>query len=124
MDKIWQEFVTYAVIGFANTFIHWQLFFISRNAFELSQALSNFLAFCAAASFSFYANTLYTFARPPSVARYLAFMTSLGGISLGIGALADHWQWPNLMTMLIFSGISLIAGFLVSKWLIYRVPKP
>jgi putative flippase GtrA len=123
MNKTWQEFATYAVIGIANSVIHWQLFFISRNAFELSQALSNFLAFCAAASFSFYANSLYTFEANASMARYLVFMASVGAISLGIGALADHWQWPGLVTLTMFSGISLIVGFLISKWLIYREPK-
>ncbi len=74
MDKTWQEFATYAVIGIANSVIHWQLFFISRDAFELNQALSNFLAFCAAASFSFYADSLYTFGGNVSMARYLVFM--------------------------------------------------
>jgi putative flippase GtrA len=109
------------VIAIANTLIHWQLFFILRIAFELSQACSNLLACCAAASFTFYANALYTFPKAPTVGRYAAFMLCLGGISLAVGALGDRWQWPGVLTVSVFSLISLVVGFLISKWLVFRV---
>ena len=64
MTRLWKGFSRYTVIGIANTVIHWQLFFVFRAAFELSQAVSNLLAFCMAASFSFYVNAIYTFAMP------------------------------------------------------------
>ncbi|MFK7606669.1 MULTISPECIES: GtrA family protein [unclassified Pseudomonas] len=121
MSKVWEEFSSYTVIGVANTLIHWQLFFVLRMAFDISQALSNFLAFCVAASFSFYANSLYTFATPGSVWRYLMFMVCMGGLSLAVGKIADNWNLPGIVTVVVFSLISLVLGFLLSKWLVFRV---
>lgn len=119
--KIWKGFSSYTMIGIANTLIHWQLFFVLRAAFGVSQAFSNFLAFCAAASFSFYANALFTFAMPASLGRYLTFMMCMGSLSLAVGGLADHWHLPGIVTVVVFSLTSLIVGFLLSKWLVFRV---
>lgn len=121
MSRVWKGFSTYSVIGVVNTFIHWQLFFVLRVAFDASQALSNFLAFCAAASFSFYANAFFTFAMPSSLWRYLMFMMCMGGVSLAVGGLADYWQLPGMVTVVVFSLISLVIGFLLSKWLVFSV---
>ncbi|WP_460131243.1 GtrA family protein [Pseudomonas sp. S1_E04] len=120
MARLWKGFSSYTVVGIANTVIHWQLFFVLRAAFELSQAASNFFAFCVAASFSFYANALYTFAAPTSLPRYLLFMLCMGGLSLIVGWLADHWRLPGLVTVVAFSLISLLCGFLLSKWVVFR----
>ncbi|TFY92714.1 GtrA family protein [Pseudomonas kairouanensis] len=120
MTRLWKGFSSYAVIGVANTVIHWQLFFVFRSAFDFSQALSNFLAFCMAASFSFYMNTLYTFSVQASWVRYLLFMGCLGGLSLLVGWLADRWRLPGLVTVLVFSLLSLVCGFLLAKWVVFR----
>ncbi|MGH8462634.1 MAG: GtrA family protein, partial [Pseudomonas sp.] len=101
MARLWKGFSTYAVIGVANTLIHWQLFFVLREAFELSQALSNLLAFCVAATFSFYVNAAYTFAVAPSAARYLLFLLCLGGVSLAVGWLGDHWRLHGMITVVV-----------------------
>lgn len=121
MTKTWGEFSTYAVIGIANTLVHWLLFFVLRITFDLNQASSNFLAFCLAASFSFYANATFTFTMPASPGRYLTFVACLGGLSLATGSLADRWHFPGIVTLIGFSLISLVPGFLVSKWLVFRV---
>ena len=120
MSKLWMGFSSYTVIGIANTVIHWQVFFVLRAALDLSQACSNFLAFCLAASFSFYANALYTFDMRATLGRYLLFMLCMGGLSLLVGAMGDRWQLPGLLTVVAFSLISLIVGFLLSKCLIFR----
>lgn len=120
MATPWKAFTSYTVIGIANTLIHWQIFFVLRAAFDVSQAVSNFLAFCAAASFSFYANSLYTFAIPASLRRYLIFIMCMGSLSLTVGGLADHWHLPGIVTVMVFSMISLVVGFLLSKWLVFR----
>ncbi|AZF14627.1 MULTISPECIES: GtrA family protein [unclassified Pseudomonas] len=120
MARVWKGFTCYTLIGIANTVIHWQLFFMFRVAFEWSQALSNFLAFCVAASFSFYVNAFFTFDMPASFGRYLLFMTCMGGLSLGVGWLADRWYVPGLVTVVVFSLISLVCGFLLSKWVVFR----
>lgn len=120
MTNLWKGFSSYTVIGIANTLIHWQLFFVLRAAFDVSQAVSNFLAFCAAATFSFYANSLYTFAMPASLRRYLIFMMCMGSLSLTVGGLADHRHLPGIVTVMVFTLISLVVGFLFSKWLVFR----
>lgn len=124
MARLWKGFSSYTVIGIANTVIHWQLFFVFRAAFELSQALSNLLAFGAAATFSFYVNALYTFAMPASLGRYLVFMTCMGGLALAVGWLGDRVHLPGLVTVGVFSLLSLVCGFLLSKWLVFREPGP
>lgn len=120
MARLWMGFSCYSVIGVANTVIHWQLFFVFRAAFDLSQALSNFLAFCVAATFSFFANATFTFGMSASVGRYLLFIFSLGCLSLAVGLLADCWRLPGLVTVLVFSLASLVCGFLLSKFLVFR----
>lgn len=112
-------FSRYTLVGIANTLIHWQLFFVLHGVAGLSQARSNFMAFCAAASFSFFVNARYTFAVRPSVRRYLLFIGCLGGLSLLTGGLADRWQLPGLSTLVAFSLISLFAGFLLARWLVF-----
>ena len=120
MARLWKGFLSYSVIGAANTVIHWQLFFIFRAAFGLNQALSNFLAFCLAASLSFYVNAVFTFAMPASLPRYALFMLCMGALSLGVGALADRWNAPGIVTVMVFSLVSLVCGFLLSRWVVFR----
>ncbi|WP_053133569.1 MULTISPECIES: GtrA family protein [unclassified Pseudomonas] len=120
MTNLWKGFSSYTVIGVANTLIHWQLFFVFRTALDLSQAASNVLAFGVAASFSFYVNAIYTFVVPVSLTRYLLFMACMGGLSLGVGWLADRWRWPGIVTVLGFSLLSLVCGFLLSRWVVFR----
>ncbi|MGF6096034.1 GtrA family protein [Pseudomonas sp. 18175] len=120
MTGLWKGFSSYAVIGIANTVIHWQLFFVCRAAFEFSQAVSNLLAFGVAATFSFYMNALYTFTVPASWVRYLIFIASMGGLSLLVGGLADHWHLPAIITVVVFSLLSLVLGFWLSKWVVFR----
>ncbi len=124
MSRFWKGFSKYTVTGIANTLIHWQLFFVFRAAFEFGQALSNLLAFGAAATFSFYVNALYTFAMPVSLNRYLLFMTGMGGLALAVGWLGDRVHLPGLVTVAVFSLLSLVCGFLWSKWLVFREPEP
>ncbi|QHF43413.1 sugar translocase [Pseudomonas sp. S35] len=119
MARLWKGFTRYTVIGIANTLIHWQLFFVFRVAFELSQAVSNLLAFCMAATLSFYLNALYTFAMPASLVRYALFMLCMGGLSLGVGSLADRWHLPGIVTLVVFSLASLLCGFLLSRWVVF-----
>lgn len=120
MTRLWKGFSSYTVIGVANTLIHWQLFFVFRAAFDLSQAASNVFAFCVSASFSFYFNALYTFTMPASWWRYALFMLCMGGLSLGVGWLADRWRVPGMITVVAFSLLSLVCGFLLSKWVVFR----
>lgn len=78
MRLLWKGISRYTVIGIANTFIHWLVFFLLSLVAGLSQALSNLAAFCVAASFSFYMNARFTFAARASVGGYLLFLGAWG----------------------------------------------
>jgi putative flippase GtrA len=108
------------VIGVANTLIHWQIFFLLSVAFGLTQAASNLAAFCVAASFSFCMNALYTFDAKASFGGYLLFMLAMGALSLGVGHVGDVWRLHGLLTVVLFSALSLVFGFLFSKYVVFR----
>ncbi|MBD9463404.1 GtrA family protein [Pseudomonas sp. Pdm06] len=120
MKTLWKGFFSYALIGLANTLIHWQVFFVLRVAFGLNQALSNFTAFCVAASFSFYVNALYTFEAKTSVLGYVLFLCVMGTLSFIVGYLGDRWHVHGLLTVAVFSLLSLVIGFLLSRFVVFR----
>lgn len=120
MRRLWKGFSSYTVIGVANTLIHWQIFFMLSVAAGLRQAVSNLAAFCVAASFSFYMNALYTFDSRMSVGGYLLFMAAMGALSYGVGYAGDLWRLHGLLTVALFSALSLVLGFLFSKYVVFR----
>ncbi|WP_210640578.1 MULTISPECIES: GtrA family protein [unclassified Pseudomonas] len=120
MKAIWKGFLSYALVGLANTLIHWQIFFVLRVAVGLSQATSNFAAFCVAASFSFYVNALYTFEAKVSALGYVLFIGVMGALSFIVGFLGDRWHVHGLLTVAAFSLLSLVIGFLLSRFVVFR----
>lgn len=117
---MFRQFRRYFAIGLANTAIHWLVFFLLYLEFQLAQAPSNLLGFCAAASFSFFANALFNFRVRPSGWRYGLFIGLMGLTTLLIGQMADHLSLPPLFTLVLSSAISLVAGFLYSKFVVFR----
>jgi len=120
MKTLWKGFFSYSLVGLANTLIHWQIFFVLRVAFGLNQAMSNFAAFCVAASFSFYVNALYTFEAKTSVLGYVLFLGVMGALSYIVGYLGDRWHVHGLLTVAVFSLLSLVIGFLLSRFVVFR----
>ncbi|TNB86330.1 GtrA family protein [Pseudomonas sp. Fig-3] len=120
MKAIWKGFFSYSLIGLANTLIHWQIFFVLRVAAGLDQALSNFAAFCVAALFSSYINALYTFEARISATGYVLFLCVMGGLSYTVGYFGDRWHLHGLLTVTAFSLISLVVGFPLSRFLVFR----
>ena len=119
MKALWKEFSTYAVVGVANTLIHWQIFYVLTTAAEWSQAASNVSAFCVAASFSLYVHALYTFDAKTSVLRYLVYVCFMGVMSFVVGHFADVWKLHGLVTVASFSFLSLICGLLFSRFILF-----
>jgi putative flippase GtrA len=107
-------------VGLLNTLIHWTTFFVLHAVMGIRQAPSNLTAFCLAVSFSFYANARYTFKRKATASRYLLFVGFMGVMSLGVGYAGDQLRLPGLITLVVFSAISLVCGFLYSKCFIFR----
>ncbi|SEJ15336.1 GtrA family protein [Pseudomonas sp. NFACC07-1] len=120
MKTLWKGFFSYFLVGLANTLIHWQIFFVLRVAFGFNQAMSNFTAFCVAASFSFYVNALYTFEAKTSALGYVFFLCIMGALSFIVGYLGDRWYVHGLLTVAVFSLLSLVIGFLLSRFVVFR----
>ncbi|WP_025112419.1 GtrA family protein [Pseudomonas sp. H1h] len=113
-------FPALTVIGVADALIHWQVFFVLCSAVGLTQAASNFAAFCVATAFSFYVNMLYTFDSKTSVFGYLLFICLMGGASFGVGSVADSRSWHGLLTVTAFSALNLTLGYCFFHFVLFR----
>lgn len=105
----------YLIVGVFNTAIHVVVFAAMQVAGN-DQALSNLIAFIVAVSFSFIANSRLTFKVPVSLMRYCVFVAGMGSLSASLGYFADSQHWPPPLTVGVFSLISLLLGFLFSRW--------
>lgn len=113
-------FSKFASIGVINTALHWLIFYLCIEFLTLNQAYSNVLAFVCAVSFSFFVNARYTFKSTTSWPRYISFTSFMGVLSFAVGATADTFQLPALLTLITFSAISLIIGFLFSHFFVFK----
>lgn len=112
-------FARYATVGVINTAVHWAAFLTFFYVLELQQVTSNLLAFCIAVTFSFVVNAKYTFKKKATGGRYLAYVVFMGVVSALVGGAADALAMPPLFTLVLFSGISLVLGFVYSKFFVF-----
>lgn len=110
----------YISIGVINTAIHWSVFGVLTFVFFVTQATANLLGFVVAVSFSFFANAKFTFKAQATTTKYLSFVIFMGILSYLTGFIADYISLPPLATLIIFSSISLILGFIYSKFFIFK----
>lgn len=89
----------------------------------MNQAISNLLAFCVAVTFSFFVNAKWTFKSKATTGRYVAFVIFMGAMAALTGYISDLLHAPALITLIAFSGFSLVAGFIYSKFIIFRDTK-
>lgn len=112
-------FVRYVSVGVVNTLIHWVIF--AALYFQgLSQSKSNFAAFCCAVTFSFFANAKWTFNSEATTIRYLLYLFFMGGMASAVGAYGDNLQLNPVITLIVFSAISLVCGFIYSKFIVFK----
>ncbi|EPC4021146.1 GtrA family protein [Enterobacter kobei] len=116
-------FTRYVSVGVINTALHWFCFGVLFHFFGASQALSNVIAFCIAVTFSFFANAKWTFKSKATSGRYIAFITFMGVMAGLTGYVADEIGAPPVVTLVVFSGFSLVAGFIYSKFIVFRDAK-
>ncbi|GBU09599.1 translocase [Gammaproteobacteria bacterium] len=112
-------FYKYASIGVLNTLIH-AIFFFIFIYLSSTQALANFLAFCISVTFSFFMNARFTFKKTASLKRYIFYAAAMGIISYLFGKLADYLDFFPIFTLIGFSMLSLILGFLYSKLFVFN----
>ncbi|SQL30114.1 prophage-encoded bactoprenol-linked glucose translocase [Escherichia coli] len=116
-------FAKYTSIGVINTLIHWVVFAVCIYAFHTSQSLGNFAGFVVAVSFSFFANARFTFKSSTTTMRYMLYVGFMGSLSAIIGWCADKSGMSPIITLILFSAISLVCGFIYSKFIVFRGPK-
>lgn len=113
-------FLKYVSIGVFNTLLHWGVFLLLFYLLGVDQGLANLLAFLAAVTFSFFMNARYTFNKNPTGLRYFLFMGFMGILSYLIGIAAEYFDLYPIITLIFFSGISLVLGYLYSKLIVFR----
>nr|WP_282559844.1 MULTISPECIES: GtrA family protein [Providencia] len=113
-------FTKYFSVGILNTLIHWSIFGLLTVFLSTSQAIANLIGFIAAVSFSFFANAKFTFKAKATATRYISFTLFMGLLSYLTGYAADQLRLPPIATLIIFSSISLVLGFLYSKIFVFR----
>ena len=116
-------FARYTSIGVINTLIHWVVFAICIYAFHTGQALGNFAGFVVAVSFSFFANARFTFKASTTTLRYMLYVGFMGTLSAAVGWCADKSGMAPVITLIVFSAISLVCGFIYSKFIVFRDAK-
>ncbi|HCN7728056.1 TPA: GtrA family protein [Escherichia coli] len=116
-------FSRYVSVGVLNTAIHWVCFGVLLSMIGMNQAISNLIAFCIAVTFSFFVNARWTFKSKATTGRYVAFVIFMGAMAALTGYIADRLHTPALITMITFSGFSLVAGFIYSKLIVFRDTK-
>ncbi len=113
-------FGRYISVGILNTAIHWLCFGALVHFFASTQALANIVAFCCAVTFSFFADAKWTFNSKATLGRYIAFVLFMGAMAGLTGYIADKLSIPALVTLIAFSGFSLVAGFIYSKLIVFK----
>lgn len=120
MIEMIKLFTKYFSVGILNTLIHWSIFGLLTVFLSISQAIANLIGFIAAVSFSFFANAKFTFKAKATATRYISFTLFMGLLSYLTGYAADQLRLPPIATLIIFSSISLVLGFLYSKIFVFR----
>lgn len=106
------------MVGGLNTAVHWAFFFMAMAA-GLGQAPSNVFAFSIAVTVSYFMNARFTFKARKSVTSFALFSVFLGVVAFSIGKLSDVLNLLPLFTLIAFSSISLVLGFIYSKYVVF-----
>ncbi|HAY4576735.1 TPA: GtrA family protein [Escherichia coli] len=116
-------FAKYTSIGVLNTLIHWVVFGVCIYGLHTNQAQANFAGFVISVSFSFFANARFTFKASTTTMRYMLYVGLMGTLSAAVGRVADKCTLPPAVTLITFSAISLVCGFIYSKFIVFRNSK-
>ncbi len=121
--KMLKLFAKYTSVGVINTLIHWLIFSVCVYGLHVNQAMANFSGFVFAVSFSFFLNARYTFKAGTTTLRYMIYVGFMGALSLTIGRIADWIELNPIITLISFSLISLVIGFIYSRYIVFREAK-
>jgi putative flippase GtrA len=114
----------YCLVGGVNTGFHALIFLICHSLWGMTQTSSNLAGFLAAVSLSFFLNARFTFDSYRSWRRYWLYCAFMGIVSLGIGALGDRLSWAPLVTLVVFSAVSLVLGYTFARHVVFKERAP
>lgn len=92
----------FCVVGAVNTAIYVAAVALAIGLFGIRQSVSNALAYLVASTFSFLANSFWSFEVSPRMHRYARFqiVVLLGAAACAvIGHFGDEFHWPELATI-------------------------
>lgn len=115
-------FLRYASVGVMNTLVHWAIFGLMLFSGS-PQSISNVVAFCIAVTVSFFANAKWTFKKEATTIRYMVYVLFMGIMAFSVGLGADKVGLNPIATLVSFSVISLICGFIYSKLVVFKDEK-
>lgn len=110
----------YVVVGGFNTLLHWATFAAVYYLFSHDQMISNFAGFCVAVTFSFFVNAKWTFESDHTTVKYFMYVGFMGLLALTSGYIADKLSLNPIITLIGFSAISLVVGFIYSNYVVFR----
>lgn len=113
-------FLKYVSIGILNTGLHWLIFGIFILLLNFEQSIANLAGFIVAVTFSFFMNAKFTFNKTPTSLRYILFTIFMGILSYTTGLIAEKLNLHPIITLISFSALSLILGYLYSKWIVFK----
>lgn len=114
------QFFRFCAIGVLNTGIHWGVFFSFNILLYQPQSISNLAGFICAVIFSFFMNAKFTFDKKATTKRFVLFTAFMGIMSYIVGYCADRFQILPIITLVVFSSISMVCGFLYSKYIVFK----
>ena len=114
------QFLTYGVVGLANTAIHALVFFVLVVEFASTQAFANLIAFFVAVTASFFLNAHFTFRQKPTLGKFLRMVLVMALLSFASGYAGDILSLNPLVTFVAWCAISYVAGFLLSRYFVFK----
>lgn len=113
-----RQFITYCLIGFFNTAIHFFAFLFFLKIFNY-QTISNFLGFCLGLCFSFFMNAYFTFKEKPDLKKFVRMALTSGGLAFSFGFLGDFFKFNPFVTFGLYVVVNPIIGFILTKYYVF-----
>jgi putative flippase GtrA len=126
--EIASQFIKFAIVGVANTLVDFGVYLLlTRGTSVLADHIyiANTLAFCSAATFSFFVNKRWTFGRKDAVTVHEAakfYIAVTGGFALGMTTfylLVSHAGFDDRIAKLGATVVTVLWNFVLNKFWVF-----
>ncbi len=121
-----RQFVTFSLVGVANTAVHYCVFLLLLHGFGVPALIASGIGYCAGVGNSYVLNRMFTFRHTGAASGgQFARFALINGVSLGINLgvmkllLTGTSLRPEL-AQIVAIGASLLANFAGSRWWVFR----